>query len=161
MTRTNKVLFTISCILVAISLFLSIQISYSAPVLEELFQSFDTEIAGNTSNLLQYHYLGLIAPILALFACIFFIRSKLNQTSKNIVYALSVITFENLHNQCKIYQAELGYFSKREFVGIFKKANDVRVFWKQWYTKSTDEYVAFIHLKNNNGKIEVVNVSVS
>ena len=93
MNRTNKALFTISCILVAISLFLSIQISYSAPIFEELFQSFGTEIAENTRNVLQYHYLGLIAPILTLFACIFFIRSKLNQTSKNIVYALSVIAF--------------------------------------------------------------------
>jgi len=73
----------------------------------------------------------------------------------------SIVTKEILQNQCKKYQAELGYFSKREFVGIFKKANDVRVFWKQWYTNSMDEYVAFIHLKNNNGKIEVVNVSVS
>lgn len=73
----------------------------------------------------------------------------------------SIVTKENLQKQCKEYQEELGFFSKRELVGIFKKANDVRVFWKQWYTKSTDEYVAFIHLINNNGNIEVVNVSVS
>lgn len=73
----------------------------------------------------------------------------------------SIVTKENLHKQCKVYQKELGHFSKREFVGIFKKAQDVRVFWKQWYTKSIDEYVAFLHLASNNGKTEVINVFVS
>ena len=73
----------------------------------------------------------------------------------------SIVTKENLEKQCKKYQEELGYFSTRELVGIFKKETDVRVFWKQWYTKSENEYVAFIHLVENNGRIEVVNVSVS
>lgn len=73
----------------------------------------------------------------------------------------SIVTKDNLQNQCKEYQEKFGYFSKRELVGVFKKENDVRVFWKQWYTKSTDEFVAFIHLKDSNGKVEVVNVSVS
>ena len=73
----------------------------------------------------------------------------------------TIVTKEYFEKQCKEYQQELGYFSKREFVGIFKKATDVRVFWKQWYTKSSDEYVAFIHLQNKNGKTEVVNVTVS
>ena len=73
----------------------------------------------------------------------------------------SIVTKENLQKQCKSYQSELGFFSKRELVGIFKKSNNVRVFWKQWYTKSTDEYVAFIHLHNKSGKIVVINVSVS
>jgi len=77
------------------------------------------------------------------------------------VHLKSIVTKDNLQKQCKQYQQELGYFSKRELVGIFKKIDDVRVFWKQWYTKSANEYVAFIHLKNNNGKIEVINVSVT
>lgn len=93
MSQTNKALFTISCILIVISLFISIQISYAASVFEELFQGFGIEIPENTKNVLQYHYLGLIAPFLALFALIYFIKSNLGQTSKNIVYALSVIAF--------------------------------------------------------------------
>jgi len=72
-----------------------------------------------------------------------------------------IVTKENLEQQCKKYQKELGYFSEREFVGIFRKESDVRVFWRQWYTKSGNEFVAFIHLVENNGKIEIVNVSVS
>jgi len=72
-----------------------------------------------------------------------------------------IVTEENLKQQCKTYQAELGLFSKREFVGVFRKENDVRVFWRQWYTKSKNEFVAFMQLVEQNGKIEVVNVSVS
>ena len=93
MSQTNKALFTISCILVVISLFVSIQISYATTVFNELFQSFDFEIPENTKNVLEFHYLGLIAPFLAFIASIYFIRFKLSQTSKNIVYALSVIAF--------------------------------------------------------------------
>lgn len=73
----------------------------------------------------------------------------------------SIVTKENLEKQCKEYQKELGFFSTRELVGIFKKETDVRVFWKQWYTKSKNEFVAFIHLVENNGRVEVVNVSIS
>lgn len=73
----------------------------------------------------------------------------------------SIVTKENLEQQCKKYQKELGYFADRELIGIVRKNTDVRVFWKQWYTKSDNEYLAFIHLVENDGKIEVVNVSVS
>jgi len=72
-----------------------------------------------------------------------------------------IVTKENLAQQCYEYQNELGCFSERELMGIVRKDTDVRVFWKQWYTKSSNEFLAFIHLKENSGKIEVVNVSVS
>jgi len=93
MSQTNKVLFTISCLLVVISLFIAIQISYSVPQFETLFKNFDAKLPKNTIHVLEYHYLGLISPLLAFFASIYFIKSKLDQASKNIVYALSVITF--------------------------------------------------------------------
>jgi hypothetical protein len=72
-----------------------------------------------------------------------------------------IVTKENLEQQCHEYQMELGFFSTRELVGIFRKENDVRVFWRQWYTNSKNEYVAFLHLVENDGHVEVVNVSVS
>ncbi|MGI9261416.1 MAG: hypothetical protein ACR2QR_05235 [Woeseiaceae bacterium] len=72
-----------------------------------------------------------------------------------------IVTKENLERQCREYQAELGFFSQRKLVGIFRKRDDVRVFWKQWYTRSEDEYVAFVHLVDRDGKIEVVNAVVS
>lgn len=72
-----------------------------------------------------------------------------------------IVTKENLEQQCREYQADLGFFSQRDLVGIFRKQCDVRVFWKQWFTKSNDEYLAFVHLVDRDGRIEVVNASVS
>jgi len=72
-----------------------------------------------------------------------------------------IVTEENLKQQCAEYQKELGYFSDRELAGIFRKDTDVRVFWRQWYTKSKNEFIAFIHLVEKNGNVEVVNVLVS
>ena len=93
MSKTNKILFVISCLLVFISLLIAIQISYSAPQFKVMLKGFDAELPISTINVLEYHYLGLIAPLLALFASIYLVKSKLEQTSKNIVYGLSVIAF--------------------------------------------------------------------
>lgn len=73
----------------------------------------------------------------------------------------SIVTKDSLEAQCQKYQSELGIFSKREFVAVFRKSSDARIFWRQWYSKSKDEFVAFLHIAENNGKVEVVNVSVS
>tara|TARA_B110001452_G_C14990391_1_gene346234 strand:+ start:118 stop:468 length:351 start_codon:yes stop_codon:yes gene_type:complete len=73
----------------------------------------------------------------------------------------SIVTREELEKQCKAYQSTLGIFTKRELMGIFKKKADVRVFWKQWYSISEDEFLAFVHIVQREGKLEVVNVSVS
>ena len=93
MSKTNKILFVISCVLIALSLYLSIQISYAVPQFEKLFKSFGTELTDKTNNILKYHYLGLILPFIALIASIYFIKSTLKQSHKNIFYALSAITF--------------------------------------------------------------------
>ena len=73
----------------------------------------------------------------------------------------SIVTEENLKEQCRVYQEKLGFFAQRELVGIFRKKNDVRVFWRQWYTKSDDEFVAYIALHEKNNKIEITNVLVN
>lgn len=73
----------------------------------------------------------------------------------------AIVTRENLEEQCKQYQKKLGFFAQRELVGIFRKKADVRIFWRQWYTKSNDEYVAFMHLMERDGTLEVVNAGVS
>lgn len=72
-----------------------------------------------------------------------------------------IVTKENFLTQCEEYQLQLGLFTKRELVGVFKKQKDVRIFWKQWYSKSSDEYLAFLHLIKRDDKIEVINASVS
>jgi len=73
----------------------------------------------------------------------------------------SIVTKEALERQCQLYQKELGVFTKRELIGIVRKQQDVRIFWKQWYSKSEDEFLAFVHIIHRNGRLEVVNVSVS
>ena len=73
----------------------------------------------------------------------------------------SIVTKENLEAQCNEYQTKLGYFSEREFVAVFRKETDAAIFWKQKYTKSTGEHIAFLRLVNENGKILVQNVSVT
>lgn len=93
MSDTNKTLFTISCIITAISLFAAILTSYSISQYGELFQNFDANLPENTKNLIDYHYFGLVAPFLALLALIYLHKSKLDQTFKNIIYALAIITF--------------------------------------------------------------------
>jgi hypothetical protein len=62
--RINKVLFAFACILVVLSLWVSIRISYAAPAFEELLHNFGAEIGNRTERVLRYHYLGLIAPII-------------------------------------------------------------------------------------------------
>lgn len=72
-----------------------------------------------------------------------------------------IVTEDNFNAQCVSYQEILGFFSKRELVGIFRKEKNVRVFWRQWYTKSKDECVAYIAVRKHGNKIEVIDVSVS
>ena len=73
----------------------------------------------------------------------------------------SIVTKENLEQQCREYQADIGFIGERELVGIFRRRGDVRVFWRQWYTQSEDEFVAFIHLVERDGRVIVVNVHTS
>jgi hypothetical protein len=37
---------------------------------------------------------------------------------------------------------ERGIFGKREYIALFRRRDSIAVVWKQYCTKSTDEYVA-------------------
>jgi hypothetical protein len=54
----------------------------------------------------------------------------------------SIVTKDYLEKVCKRYQAEWGYFSKREFVAVFRRPSSVAIVWKQWCTKQDGEFVA-------------------
>lgn len=73
----------------------------------------------------------------------------------------TIVTKENFESQCKQYQAELGTFAEREFVGVFRKETDAAIFWKQKYTNSNGEHIAFLRLISANGKVLVQNVSIT
>jgi len=93
MDKTNKVLFTVSSILVAISIYLSAQISYSTPQFESMFISFGATIPNNTKAVLEYHYLGLTLPLITISALIYIFKTNATKTLRTTVYLLSLITF--------------------------------------------------------------------
>ena len=52
----------------------------------------------------------------------------------------SVVTKDNFEKQMD--ENILGEFSRREFLSIIHKKNSIFVLWKQWFTKSSDEFLA-------------------
>jgi hypothetical protein len=54
----------------------------------------------------------------------------------------SIVTRDYLEKVCRRYQAEWGYFSRREFVAVFRRPSSVAIVWKQWCTKQDGEFVA-------------------
>lgn len=60
-----------------------------------------------------------------------------------------IVTKEYLETVCGKYQAERGYFAKREFVAVFRRPQSVAIVWKQWFTRQAGEYVAELVLVEN------------
>lgn len=60
-----------------------------------------------------------------------------------------IVTKEYFETVCRKYQAERGYFSRREFVSVFRRPQPVAIVWKQWFTKQPGEYVAELVLVEN------------
>lgn len=57
-----------------------------------------------------------------------------------------IVTKYHLETVCKRYQSEWGYFSKREFVAIFRRPSSIAIVWKQYCTEQEGEFVAEIVL---------------
>ena len=63
-----------------------------------------------------------------------------------------IVTKDYLEKVCKRYQAQWGYFSKLEFVAIFRRPSSVVIIWKQWCTKQEGEFVAEMVLVEKDSK---------
>lgn len=63
-----------------------------------------------------------------------------------------IVTKEYLEMVCRKYQAERGYFARREFVAVFRRPQSVAIVWKQWFTKQAGEYVAELVLVENGSR---------
>jgi hypothetical protein len=72
----------------------------------------------------------------------------------------SIVTKDYLEKVCKRYQAEWGYFSKREFVAVFRRPSSVAIVWKQWCTKQDGEFVAELVLVENESRYLVDHATV-
>ena len=63
-----------------------------------------------------------------------------------------IVTAERLEAMCKDYQERIGYFEQREVIGIFRRANSVAVVWRQWSSKTDDEFVAEVVVVERDGR---------
>lgn len=52
------------------------------------------------------------------------------------------ISPERLEALCRDYQSRIGLFGKREVIGLFRREQSVAVVWRQWASRSDDEFVA-------------------
>jgi hypothetical protein len=65
----------------------------------------------------------------------------------------AIVTPEHLEFVCKDYQSKWGTFRKRECVAIFRRKESVAVVWKQFCSKTNDEYVTEAVFIENYGRI--------
>lgn len=72
----------------------------------------------------------------------------------------TICTEAHLQKVCKKYQSEMGFFSKRELVAVFKRPDAAAIIWKQFYTKAKGEFVAEMLLVHNGDKFLVDHVMV-
>jgi hypothetical protein len=72
----------------------------------------------------------------------------------------AIVTREYLEQVCQKYQTERGFFTKREFVAIFRRPAAVAVVWKQGYTKQQGEFVAEILIVEQDSRFLVDHVMV-
>jgi len=65
----------------------------------------------------------------------------------------SMVTKDKFEMQMK--EHDLGDFSKREFLSIIHKKDAIFVLWKQWFTKSSEEFLAEIIIIHQDGRFLV------
>lgn len=62
----------------------------------------------------------------------------------------NIVTKENLEKQ--LSENKLGEFTKRELITIIRKKNSIFVLWRQWLSKSEDEFLAEIVIIEKDGR---------
>jgi len=65
----------------------------------------------------------------------------------------SIVTRASLEAQCADYQPRLGTFSRREFVCLFRRETSVAVVWRQFFTRSDDEFVNQANFVWRDGRV--------
>ena len=67
----------------------------------------------------------------------------------------ALISEAGLKRMCSEYQAHWGVFQKREFVALFRRHDSIAVIWRQFCSKTNDEYVASAVFVETNGRVLV------
>ena len=65
----------------------------------------------------------------------------------------SIVSIEWLEYVCKDYQSRWGLFGKREFVALFRREQSIAVVWRQYCSKTADEFVAEVVFVEHEGQI--------
>jgi hypothetical protein len=63
-----------------------------------------------------------------------------------------VVMPDYLRDVCEKYQAEKGFFARRDLVAIFRRPDSAAIVWRQYFTKAPGEFVAEIVLVYRDGK---------
>ncbi|WP_041522360.1 hypothetical protein [Gilvimarinus agarilyticus] len=63
-----------------------------------------------------------------------------------------IVMPDYLRKVCEKYQAETGFFAKRELVAVFRRPDSVAIVWRQYFTKAPGEFVAEMVLVQQDGK---------
>ncbi len=70
----------------------------------------------------------------------------------------SIVTPDQLRKVCERYQSEWGTLTRREPVAIFRRQRSVALVWKQWLSKTDDEFVAEMVLVEEDRRILIDHV---
>lgn len=68
---------------------------------------------------------------------------------------LKIVTRDHLNEVCVNYQAEKGFFARREPVAVFRRPESAAIIWKQYFTKAPGEHVAEMVLVYEDGRFLV------
>lgn len=64
-----------------------------------------------------------------------------------------LVTPFGLATMCNKYQDKWGFFAHREFIALFRRQDSIAVVWKQYCTKTTDEYVSEAVFVEQEGRL--------
>ncbi len=67
------------------------------------------------------------------------------------------VTKDAFEEQVALLQNELGHFSEKKFVEIFRKKEKVSIIWKQSLSKTEDEFMNELTLIEQDGHYRVAN----
>ena len=84
-------------------------------------------------------------------------KKHIKDFSSRIINHISPEKFDTI---CKDYQSAKGFFTKREFVSLFKREDSIAVIWKQNFSKIKGDFVAEAVFKEENDKVVVDHILV-
>ena len=70
----------------------------------------------------------------------------------------AIVTPKALTKMCQNYQKKWGFLAEREFVALFRRTHSIVVVWKQFCTKTDDEFIAELVLVEEGGRYLVDHV---